>query len=112
MRGQGKSVMTSGNLMDTGLISVLKSIIANDSRGIIQAREAISTVLPYVKSGDGFYEDGSCIQHKNLAYTGGYGLTLIKGIEKILFLIEDTPWNVRDENINILYQWIWKGYRP
>jgi hypothetical protein len=112
VQGWGKMDMTSANLMDTSLVSALKSVIGMDSTGISQAKEAISTVLPYVTSGDGFYEDGSCIQHTNLAYTGGYGSTLLKGIEKILFLVDGTPWTVADPNVINVYEWIWNGYRP
>lgn len=112
VQGWGKMDMTSANLMDTSLVSALKSVIRMDSTGISMAKEAISTVLPYVTSGDGFYEDGSCIQHSNLAYTGGYGSTLLKGIEKILFLVNGTPWTVVDSNVINVYEWIWNGYRP
>ncbi|SHO48412.1 polysaccharide lyase family 8 super-sandwich domain-containing protein [Anaerocolumna xylanovorans] len=112
VQGWGKMDMTSANLMDTSLVSALKSVIGRESTGISFSKDAVSTVLPYVTSGDGFYEDGSCIQHTNLAYTGGYGATLLKGIEKILFLADGTPWEVSDPNAENVYEWIWNGYRP
>lgn len=108
----GIMAATSANLMDTSIVSALKSAISGEHLGIGYAQEALSKVLPYVHSGDGFYEDGSCVQHTNLAYTGGYGATLLRGIEKIQFVISDTPWNIKDDNINNVYEWIINGYRP
>ena len=72
--------LTSANLMDTSLVAALRSAIGNTQDGIGAAVNALGTVTGFVTEGDGFYEDGSCIQHSNLAYTGGYGLTLLKGI--------------------------------
>lgn len=55
------------------------------SRLSAMATEALGTVTGFVTEGDGFYEDGSCIQHTNLAYTGGYGATLLSGYEWFYF---------------------------
>lgn len=55
------------------------------SRLSAMATEALGTVTGFVTEGDGFYEDGSCIQHTSLAYTGGYGATLLSGYEWFYF---------------------------
>jgi len=110
--GWGKMEMTSANLMDTALVSALRGVLAGDAQGLEMANRAVSTVLPYVESGDGFYKDGSCIQHSVLAYTGGYGATLLNGLEQIIFVTDDTPFAITDPNISNVYEWIWEGYRP
>lgn len=104
--------MTSANLMDTSLVAALRSAIGNTQDGIGAAVNALGTVTGFVTEGDGFYEDGSCIQHSNLAYTGGYGLTLLKGIERILLLSNDTAWQASADDLESVYTWIWEGYRP
>ena len=83
--GWGKMDMTSANLMDTALISALRGMISENSIPIGMATEALGTVTGFVTESDGFYEDGSCIQHTSLAYTGGYGATLLSGYEWFYF---------------------------
>lgn len=112
VQGWGTMEMTSANLMDTSLVAALRSAIGNTQDGIGAAVNALSTVTGFVTDGDGFYEDGSCIQHSNLAYTGGYGLTLLKGIERILLLSNDTAWQASADDLESIYTWIWEGYRP
>ena len=114
--GWGKMDMTSANLMDTSLVAALRSAIGNNQDGIAAAVAALGTATGYATGAegdlDGFYEDGSCIQHSNLAYTGGYGVTLLKGIEKLLLLSNGTAWQLPAEKLNTVYSWIWDGYRP
>ena len=114
--GYGKMEMTSANLMDTSLVAALRSAIGNDQDGIAAAVNALGTATEYATGEegnlDGFYKDGSCIQHSNLAYTGGYGVTLLKGIEKILLLSNGTAWQLPSEKLSTVYSWIWDGYRP
>lgn len=112
VQGWGTMEMTSANLMDTSLVAALRSAIGNTRDGIGAAVNALGTVTGFVTEGDGFYEDGSCIQHSNLAYTGGYGLTLLKGIERILLLSNDTAWQASADDLESVYTWIWEGYRP
>lgn len=112
VQGWGTMEMTSANLMDTSLVAALRSTIGNTQDGIGAAVNALGTVTGFVTEGDGFYEDGSCIQHSNLAYTGGYGLTLLKGIERILLLSNDTAWQASADDLESVYTWIWEGYRP
>ncbi len=112
VQGWGTMEMTSANLMDTSLVAALRSAIGNTQDGIGAAVNALGTVTGVVTEGDGFYEDGSCIQHSNLAYTGGYGLTLLKGIERILLLSNDTAWQASADDLESVYTWIWEGYRP
>ena len=112
VQGWGTMEMTSANLMDTSLVAALRSAIGNTQDGIGAAVNALGTVTGFVTDGDGFYEDGSCIQHSNLAYTGGYGLTLLKGIERILLLSNDTAWQASADDLESVYTWIWEGYRP
>lgn len=107
-----KNTMTSANLLDTSLVSVLKNIIGEKGMGIALGSAGMLSCLPYVTSGDGFYKDGSCIQHSNIAYTGGYGIGLLRGIEKIIYVLDETEWEINDPLVNNVYEWIWNGYRP
>lgn len=102
----------AGNLIDTSQVAALRGAIGETSKPLAMAQEALSKSLGYVTSGNGYYEDGSYIDHTNLAYTGGYGSTLLNGIERIHFVITDTPWDIESEKMTSVFEWILNGIRP
>lgn len=103
---------TGANLADTSLVAALRTAIGNDQEGIGLATRYVAGLTGNVTSGDGFYDDGSFIQHGNLGYTAGYGSTLLKGIEKVVYLSSGTAWAMEESAIANVYNWIWNGYRP
>ncbi|MGN0975631.1 MAG: polysaccharide lyase family 8 super-sandwich domain-containing protein, partial [Gemmiger sp.] len=107
------NTMTGANLADTSLVAALRAAVGNDQEGITLATKHIVTLTgSYVTSGDGFYADGSFIQHSNVAFTSGYGATFLKGIEKILYLADGTSWQIAQQDIAIIYEWLLNAYRP
>ncbi len=109
---KGKMEMTSGNLADTSLVSLLRGAACDDQMAVLNGIKYFDRLASVVTSGEGIYADGSFIQHTNLAYTGGYGATLLNGVEKLVYLTTDTAWQIRDEQLNGVYDWIWNGIRP
>lgn len=87
------------------------ALLGTDAR-LEQARDAVSGVLPYVQSGDGFYEDGSFIQHKTVGYTGGYGVALIRDVGWLVAWLDGTPWEVTDPAVGNVIDWVYRGYEP
>jgi len=69
-------------------------------------------VFAYVTSGDGFYTDGSFIQHNTHAYTGGYGLYLLNELSIVVELIAATPWTITDPNLANLFKWADDAFDP
>jgi hyaluronate lyase len=65
-----------------------------------------------VSSGDGFYGDGSFIQHTDVAYTGSYGLVLLAGMANLLALLTGSAWQVTDPAIGNLIDLVELGYAP
>ncbi|MGL6174503.1 MAG: polysaccharide lyase 8 family protein [Cellulosilyticaceae bacterium] len=108
----GGPKMTGANLLDTAVVSMLKGMIGEDEKALVEARDAISEVLPYVINGDGFYVDGSFIQHGNVPYAGGYGAVLMECMAKLLFILDGTPWQVVDPLIENVYNWITESFAP
>jgi len=76
------------------------------------ARDALSQVLEYVESGDGFYRDGSFIQHNKHPYTGGYGKALLAEITRLMQLLHDSSWEVSDPNVSNIYKWVFEAFEP
>ncbi|WHY20831.1 polysaccharide lyase family 8 super-sandwich domain-containing protein [Paenibacillus sp. G2S3] len=103
---------TGANRLDKALAVVLRGIHNRDSGKIKQGRDAVSQVLPYVTRGDGFYEDGSFIQHNNIAYTGSYGAVLLGDMMKMMTLLTGSSWPLTDVNLKNVYNWVTDSYEP
>lgn len=91
---------SGANRTDQALSCLGIGILANDSGKITQAVASIKEVFEIVSSGDGFYEDGSFIQHYDIPYNGSYGNVLVKGVGKIFSIVSDTPWQLETELID------------
>lgn len=106
------AVETGANLLDKALVVTLRGIVGKEESKIQQGRDSISNEFLYVKQGDGLYEDGSLVQHKNIAYTGGYGAVLLGRMADLFYLFEDSPWAITDPNANNVYQWVEDSFEP
>lgn len=105
-------VETGANRLDKASVVALRGVIGKSATKIAQGRDAISQALLYVTSGDGFYADGSFIQHTNVAYTGSYGLVLMSDIARLYYLLNGSTWAVTDANAGNVYDWYANGYKP
>ena len=52
--------------------------------------------------GDGFYQDGSFIQHETIPYTGSYGNVLVKGVGQILSIVKESHYTLTADQIKSL----------
>lgn len=108
----GSKYHTGANLADVCMNKLLQGVNENDPEKIKEASEDIVGVFDYVNSGDGFYKDGSYLQHGMVAYTGSYGNVLIEKISNIMFLLEKTPWSIKSESKDNVYKWIFESFNP
>ncbi|WP_257345923.1 polysaccharide lyase family 8 super-sandwich domain-containing protein [Pseudalkalibacillus decolorationis] len=105
-------IETGANRMDKALIVSIRGIVGKDSDKIAEARDALSQVFNYVTDGDGFYKDGSFVQHNYIAYTGSYGIVLMDHLVDVLYLLAGSSWEVTDTNLKNVYQWVFDSYEP
>ncbi|WP_318216053.1 polysaccharide lyase 8 family protein [Streptomyces sp. SCL15-6] len=111
---------TGANRADKAVIVALRGLLGQDATKIASARDALSDVrdagrnslFRYVASGDGFYEDGSFVQHGAVAYTGTYGVVLLGGIAHLLSLLAGSPWEVADPDVSVLYEAVERSFTP
>ncbi|MDA1380689.1 hypothetical protein PCI56_14345 [Plesiomonas shigelloides subsp. oncorhynchi] len=68
---------TGGNRTDNSQVVLLRGVLDNNAAEINAAVTALSPVVEYVSTSDGFYTDGSFIQHYDIAYNGTYGNVLL-----------------------------------
>jgi len=104
--------MTQANQVWKARVVGVRGCVVKDAAKIALARDAFSDVFPYVTSGDGFYRDGSFVQHSWHPYTAGYGAALLSEIAPLLSWLSGSPWAVTDPAQSNLYQWIYESYEP
>ncbi|WP_313182634.1 polysaccharide lyase family 8 super-sandwich domain-containing protein [Lacrimispora sp.] len=104
--------MTGANRAWECEIIGVRGVIVKDSTKITAAVDGLSRLFDYVTSGDGFYTDGSFVQHNFYAYTGGYGKDLLKSMTNMLYLVNGSSWQISDSDADNVFQWIYDSYEP
>lgn len=89
---------------------MLRGVMGKSAAKIIQARDGMKPVYAYTTSGEGFYLDGSFIQHSNIAYNGGYGKSLFREMTRMIALLDGSTWKVTDPNMINVYQIAYDSY--
>lgn len=111
---------TGANRTDKAVIVALRGLLGADGAKLASARDALSDVrdsgrnslFQYVTSGDGFYEDGSFVQHGVVAYTGTYGAVLLSGTAHLLALLAGSQWAVVDPKVSVMYEAVERSFTP
>jgi hyaluronate lyase len=104
--------MTGANLMWKCQVVGLSGILEKNTTKIAAGRDGVSPLFIYVTSGDGFYVDGSFIQHGKHPYNGGYGMALITQLLDFLYLFEGSTWEVSDPNQENVFTWLYSSFEP
>ncbi|MEV0258605.1 polysaccharide lyase 8 family protein [Streptomyces sp. NPDC050732] len=111
---------TGANRADKAVIVALRGLLTRDAATVALARDGLSdrrdggrnSLFQYVTSGDGFYEDGSFVQHGSVAYTGTYGSVLLGAAGQLIALLADSPWAVTDPKTSVLYEAVDRTFAP
>jgi hyaluronate lyase len=103
-------------------IHAVRGILGESSSKLILAKNGLSdlsdghtgalSVFKYVTAGDGFYEDGSFIQHGNNPYNGGYGYNLLQDIANVMYLLKGTTWELTDPESDHIWKWVSDSFDP
>ena len=102
--------LTGANRLWESVIFAVRGILLSDNDSIKNAISGIQDVMVITDSGDGFYKDGSFIQHDNIPYNCGYGRSLIQELAPMLYIFKDTEFE--NKNTDIINTWIEKSYLP
>lgn len=104
--------MTQANLIWKARVVGVRGCVVKDAAKLTLARDAFSAVFPYVTSGDGFYRDGSFIQHTFHPYIGGYGAALLSNMAPLMTWLSGSTWAVTDPAQTNLYHWVYDSIEP
>lgn len=116
--GSPKRLSTGANRVDLVKLCVLRGILTGNASEIRTALAALAPVWE-TKTGsetgearDGFYADGSFIQHSDIPYTGTYGVVLIGGIGELLYLTGAGESPTAIPHIDGLYAHLFTAFEP
>lgn len=103
---------TGANRVWAASVVGVRGVIVKDGAQVSACRDGLSEVFDYVTSGDGFYTDGSFIQHSKIPYNGGYGSALLSDVAKLMYLLNGSTYQVTDPDSQNVYAWVYEAFEP
>ncbi|MPZ80464.1 MAG: silent information regulator protein Sir2 [Actinophytocola sp.] len=110
---------TGANLADVTTNRVLQgALLADDTRigkAVADQGTVFATIDPYhLNHGvtDGYYADGSFIQHHSVAYTGSYGKALLTRVVQAVKILDGTSYGGGAELVDVVRGWVVNGFAP
>ncbi|MEZ2122185.1 polysaccharide lyase family 8 super-sandwich domain-containing protein [Corynebacterium sp. CCM 9203] len=111
-KGASRKTSTGANRLDLCRAVACSAIAVKDEERLRSALNGLSDTWQFVDTGDGFYHDGSFIQHTNIPYTGAYGNVLISGLSLMFDLVANTGFDISEEGKNRVYYLVDQAYIP
>ena len=112
---------TGGNRLDAAMTALKTGYSLKKPEIIIASLKAVEIECKF-KSGhgdgawklynDGIYEDGSLIQHFNLAYNLSYGGVLLGNFANFVSVVHGTVFDLPKENYRFMQTWVINGVEP
>lgn len=103
---------TGANRVHAAQVLMLRAMLSDDKAGFDDVSSALDVVLDVVEVGDGFYADGSFIQHTDIAYNGTYGNGLLESLGMLSGVISMAEWGVDSDYLTDLYPLFEKSFYP
>ena len=104
--------MTACNKIWIAYCCFASAFLQQDAERILISKMKLNDVFDYVYTSDGFYTDGSFIQHEKFSYTGGYGLSMFDEVTKLMLIMRGSRFDFREENVKNQYDWLFNSYEP
>jgi polysaccharide lyase family 8-like protein len=110
---------TGANLADITTNRIIQGALLDDDARIRKALQdqftVFATIDPYhLEHGvtDGYYADGSFIQHDSVAYTGSYGKALLTRVVQTVKTLDGTGYASSDDLVKVVQGWVEHGFAP
>ncbi len=118
--------MTMANRLWIGSAVIASALLQNDAERILKSKNDLLEIFLYVDEEydvetldfrdpcirDGFYSDGSFIQHRATPYAGGYGLSLMDSLADIMMALRGTRFAFYEDVAEMQFEWIFNAYLP
>lgn len=110
---------TGANLADITTNRIIQGALLDSDERVTKAVEDQLTVYATIDPDhlvhgvtDGFYADGSFLQHASVAYTGSYGKTLLGRSVQMTRLLGGTGWSRSADLVPVVHGWITHSFAP
>ncbi|MFF3288915.1 polysaccharide lyase family 8 super-sandwich domain-containing protein [Streptomyces sp. NPDC003023] len=110
---------TGANLADITTNRILQGAVLGDDprirKAVADQLTVFSRIDPYdLRHGvtDGFYADGSFVQHASVAYTGSYGKGLLTRIVQTVKILDGTAYVPAGSLVGVVQGWVADGFAP
>lgn len=110
---------TGANLADITTNRILQGGVLGDdariSKAVADQLTVFATVDPYhLRHGvtDGYYADGSFLQHASVAYTGSYGKNLLTRVVQAIKILDGTSYAQGGNLVGVVQGWVVNGFAP
>lgn len=110
---------TGANLADITANRIIQGALLDDDARIRKALQdqftVFATIDPYnLQHGvtDGYYADGSFIQHSSVAYTGSYGKAMLTRVVQTVKILDGTGYARSDDLVKVVQGWVEHGFAP
>ncbi|WP_326695346.1 polysaccharide lyase 8 family protein [Streptomyces sp. NBC_01766] len=122
-----RQIATGANRVWVSTVVAVHAVLRDDGDDLGRVRDALSdvegsganSVLAFNDvsaaaegTGEGFYSDGSFLQHYKHPYNGGYGKELLNNLSRLLNLLAGTNWSVTDPDLDNVRGWVDEGFDP
>ncbi|MEV5607709.1 polysaccharide lyase 8 family protein [Streptomyces sp. NPDC052225] len=119
-----RQIATGANRVWICTVVAVNAVLRGAGADLARVRDALSdveggganSVLAFRDSGDGtgegFYSDGSFLQHYKHPYNGGYGKELLGNLSRLLNLLAGTAWELTDPDVVNVRHWVTDGFEP
>lgn len=105
-------VETGANLIDKIAIVIKRAALDENEERLQHAKECIAPLFSYSSTGDGYYPDGSFIQHGNIPYNGSYGYVLLNELANSIIMLNLTENPLDEEQIKFFEDKLLRHYIP
>jgi hyaluronate lyase len=110
---------TGANLADITTNRMIQGALLGDEARVRKAVADQSTVFATVDPHhlnhgvtDGYYADGSFIQHHSVAYTGSYGKALLTRVVQAVKMLAGTEYASGADLVDVVRGWVVNGFAP
>lgn len=105
-------VSVGANRTDLCQAVIINSLVEENVTRLQSAVSDLSDVWTYVTSDNGFYRDGSFVQHHTIPYTGTYGVILLDGLAKLFALLSGSALAIDGSGTKALFDTVENSFAP
>ena len=104
--------MTMSNRVNIAYSTIFSGVLQKDYKKIAISIEMLRECFETVEKSDGFYDDGSFVQHGYYAYIGEYGDEMMTALSIITYSLDDSVFRLDDFMVGYQYNWIINSFLP